>query len=238
MVSALPEVFITTTDNGLLIAIPDNLEWYVAARDLYEKLSKLAPMAPDQRILLDLGRRALNVPQLEALRAELRNDHHLSLHAILSLNDATRLAADGLELWTAMSLPPAPGAVAPKPEPPQPNTIRHNHNALYMKQNFRSGQSLRHDGTVIICGDVNSGAEITADGDIIVLGTLRGTAHAGANGDAGCQIVALSLRPTQLRIAGFIARRPDHASQAPSAYPEVARVQGAEIHVIPLRDMH
>jgi septum site-determining protein MinC len=89
----------------------------------------------------------------------------------------------------------------------------------------------------VICGDVNPGAEVIATGDIIVFGTLRGVAHAGAAGDEDCQIIAINLRPTQIRIAGYIARSPDTIAPPPSKHPEAARVQDSEIHIIPLRDM-
>jgi septum site-determining protein MinC len=131
---------------------------------------------------------------------------------------------------------PAPETAKVIPVPTDPSTF-HN-NALYMRQTIRSGQSVRHDGTIIICGDVNAGAEVIATGDIIVFGTLRGVAHAGATGDEDAQIIAINLRPTQIRIAGYIARSPDTAAPPLSKFPEVARVQNSEIHIIPLRDMN
>ena len=118
-----------------------------------------------------------------------------------------------------------------------PDAITPPNNALYLRQTVRSGQSIRHDGTIVLCGDVNPGAEVIATGDIVVFGTLRGVAHAGAAGDEDCQIIAINLRPTQIRIAGYIARSPDTAAPPLSKYPEVARVQNSEIHIIPLRDM-
>ncbi|MEY3964182.1 MAG: putative septum site-determining protein MinC, partial [Cyanobacteriota bacterium] len=43
---------------------------------------------------------------------------------------------------------------------------------------------------------------------------LRGSAHAGCRGDAQARIVALQLRPLQLRIADAVARGPDEAPPA------------------------
>lgn len=73
----------------------------------------------------------------------------------------------------------------------------------------RSGQTVHHDGDLLILGDVNPGGTITATGNIYVLGSLRGTAHAGFDGDSQAIIAASHLKPTQLRIAEVISRPPD-----------------------------
>jgi septum site-determining protein MinC len=91
----------------------------------------------------------------------------------------------------------------------------------------------------VICGDVNAGAEVVAAGDVVVFGTLRGLAHAGCFGDESARILAFSLRPPQLRIAGHIARAPEDggrgaAAPAPGARnPEVARIENGEIQISP-----
>jgi len=73
----------------------------------------------------------------------------------------------------------------------------------------RSGQTLHHDGDVLLIGDVNPGGTITSTGHILVLGSLRGLAHAGIDGNEDAVIAASHLRPTQLRIAGVVSRPPD-----------------------------
>lgn len=98
---------------------------------------------------------------------------------------------------------------------------------LYLQTTLRSGSDIRHDGTVVIMGDLNPGSSVVADGDILVWGRLRGIAHAGAKGNARCLILALQMEPTQLRIADFVARAPETPPN--QYYPEVAYVtpQGA-----------
>jgi septum site-determining protein MinC len=98
---------------------------------------------------------------------------------------------------------------------------------LYLQTTLRSGGDVRHNGTVIILGDLNPGSSVVADGDIIVWGRLRGLAHAGAKGNGRCLIMALQMDPTQLRIADFVARPPE--TPPAEYYPEVAYVtpQGA-----------
>jgi septum site-determining protein MinC len=98
---------------------------------------------------------------------------------------------------------------------------------LYLQTTLRSGGDVRHNGTVIVMGDVNPGSSIVAEGDILIWGRLRGIAHAGSKGNARCLILALQMEPTQLRIADFVARPPE---TPPAQYvPEVAYVtpQGA-----------
>jgi septum site-determining protein MinC len=98
---------------------------------------------------------------------------------------------------------------------------------LIARRTLRSGQQLRHPGSITIIGDVNPGAEIVAGGDIVVWGKLRGTVHAGAMGNETAVVCALDLAPTQLRIAQYIARSPEGRRRKPA--PEVARVRNGKI---------
>jgi septum site-determining protein MinC len=100
---------------------------------------------------------------------------------------------------------------------------------LYLQTTLRSGAEIRHTGSVILVGDLNPGSAIVADGDILVWGRLRGIAHAGATGNEYCRIFALLLEPTQLRIAGLVARPPEPHAAAPAA--EVAYVLDGIIRI-------
>ncbi|MFD0713970.1 septum site-determining protein MinC [Paenibacillus sp. GCM10027626] len=74
---------------------------------------------------------------------------------------------------------------------------------------IRSGQTVEHDGSLLLMGDLNPGGTLLCTGDIYVLGALRGLAHAGTAGRDDVVIAASMLRPTQLRIADVISRPPD-----------------------------
>lgn len=100
---------------------------------------------------------------------------------------------------------------------------------LYLQTTLRSGAEIRHTGSVVLVGDLNPGSAIVADGDILVWGRLRGIAHAGATGNENCRIYALLLEPTQLRIAGLVARPPEPHGAAPPA--EVAYVVDGVIRI-------
>ena len=93
---------------------------------------------------------------------------------------------------------------------------------MYVQMTLRSGTEIRHDGSVIVMGDMNPGSVVIADGDILVWGKLRGTVHAGAGGNAGSIVMAIQMQPSQIRIADFVARGP---SNVPAQFfPEVAYV--------------
>lgn len=109
---------------------------------------------------------------------------------------------------------------------------------MYIHQTLRSGQVIAHDGHVVIAGDTHPGSEIVAGGDIIVWGTLGGIAHAGAGGNYQASIRALKMNAIQIRIADYIARRPDfkvNFSKEVSIKPEVARISNGEIKIFSLK---
>lgn len=81
----------------------------------------------------------------------------------------------------------------------------------------RSGQTLEHDGNLLLIGDVNPGGTILCTGDIYVLGALRGMAHAGTDGRKDAIIAASLMRPTQLRIADVVSRPPNEWLSGESA---------------------
>lgn len=62
------------------------------------------------------------------------------------------------------------------------------------------------------------------------MGTLRGVVHAGANGDETAVVMALKLKPQQLRIASYITRSPDEPLEEPE-YPEKAFVENNQIFI-------
>ncbi len=107
--------------------------------------------------------------------------------------------------------------------------------ALLVKATCRSGESIRHEGDVVILGDVNPGAEIVAEGDIVVFGQLRGFAHAGSKGNTRSTIVALNLDSPRIQI-GPHAGTSEQAGQRPKrpgTGPMIAYVQRKSIQLAP-----
>lgn len=98
---------------------------------------------------------------------------------------------------------------------------------LFVSKTIRSGQEVVHNGSVVILGDVNPGAEVIAGGDIIIKGTCRGVVHAGAYGNSNATITANRLLASQIRIAGLIARAPDHLDQP--EFKEIASIKDGHV---------
>ncbi|SFS58403.1 septum site-determining protein MinC [Paenibacillus sp. BC26] len=92
-----------------------------------------------------------------------------------------------------------------RPEP----KVEDGNNLKVLTGIIRSGQTLEHDGNLLLMGDLNPGGSLLCTGDIYVLGALRGLAHAGYKGKEDSIIAASLLRPTQLRISEVISRPPD-----------------------------
>ncbi len=103
---------------------------------------------------------------------------------------------------------------------------------LIIDKNLRSGQTVEHQGDILILGDVNKDALVVATGNIIVMGRLSGVAFAGALGDDKCVVVAKAMEPQQIRIGKYIAIK-DESLEKPN-YPEIAKVEDERIILEPV----
>lgn len=108
---------------------------------------------------------------------------------------------------------------------------------LSIKTIIRSGQTIHHDGDILILGDVNPGGTITSTNDIYILGSLRGMAHAGINGNEQSIIASSHMKPTQLRIAGIISRPPDEWG-IEEAFMEFAYLSEGQMKIDKIVNIH
>ena len=92
----------------------------------------------------------------------------------------------------------------------------------FYKGNLRSGQVLEFETSVVILGDVNPGAKILSKGNIIIIGALKGNAVAGAAGNDKAFVLALNMKPMQIRIGDVMARSSDEPDQELVKGPQVA----------------
>jgi septum site-determining protein MinC len=172
-------------------------------------------------VVLEAGRWPLRLPDLRQLQ---------ELLAPLQL-DLIRVAADHPETLVAA----AALGLAIDPGPPQPIAAPAPavlaSDLLVHRGTLRSGDHLQAEGSVLLLGDVNPGARISAAGNVLVWGRLRGIAHAGVAGDREARIVALQLRPLQLRIADVVARGPE--GLPPPGLAEQALLVDGEIRIDP-----
>lgn len=109
-----------------------------------------------------------------------------------------------------------------------------NNSGQFYKGILRSGASLEFENSVVIIGDVNNGARVVSKGNIIVLGSLKGNAFAGATGNTNAFVVALDMRPTQIRIADTIARSPDKPVKDAAKETKIAFLEDGNIYIEPL----
>lgn len=102
--------------------------------------------------------------------------------------------------------------------------------SVFYMGTVRSGTRITSDSDLVIIGDANPGSELCAAGNIAVYGSLRGIVHAGMRGNREAVIAALSLNPTQIRIADIITRPPDGAADL-GVEPEIAYIKDGNIYV-------
>lgn len=237
-----PQVQLKSEDGNVLLVLPldreaddDNpasaLSWNEIAQQLRQRLNSGERFwQPETTVHLIARDRLLDGRQLQEISDALA-DNQLRLRRVYTSRRQTAVAAAtagySVEQQAAIAQLVQPHTAAPQAlaEP------------LYLQTTLRSGADIKHNGSVIILGDLNPGSSVVADGDILVWGRLRGLAHAGAKGNGRCLIMALQMEPTQLRIADFVARPPENPPA--EYYPEVAYVtaQGA-IRIARAIDFH
>ncbi|MCP9773661.1 septum site-determining protein MinC [Synechococcus sp. Tobar12-5m-g] len=179
-------------------------------------------------VVLHCGKWRLSLPELRALQQQLA-ERSLVLIQVESRIATSLVAAAALGLSTRSSPePPGHPAEAAVEGAPENDGLTLHHGTL------RSGDHLKVGGSVLVLGDVNPGARVSAAGHVMIWGRLRGIAHAGCLGDGRARIVALELRPLQLRIGTAVARGP--TEPPPAGFTEEARLEeGGRIVIDPAR---
>ncbi len=81
--------------------------------------------------------------------------------------------------------------IIPQSEIQSPKTIIISHT-------LRAGQLIKHNGNVVILGDINEGAEVDATGSIYVFGIVRGIVNAGES------VISLGFMPLRMTIGNVI----------------------------------
>jgi septum site-determining protein MinC len=165
----------------------------------------------------------------------LRTDEISELHGLLVDKAGVKLVEVKLSDELSLVLDrPASRLATPTPvRPPAPVNRNQEEGPMIIRNTCRSGIRIEAPADCVVLGDVNPGAEIVAVGDVIVFGNLRGIAHAGAGGDRSARIWALSIEPSQVRIADKVAVTPKGGKPRPKRF-EVAEIQQDLIEVITL----
>jgi septum site-determining protein MinC len=230
------QIRLKNEDGVVKLILPTAAESLVSAswNDLWEQLQQRLqagkrfwqPLAVVHLIAND---RLLDARQLQAIDDALA-DVGLQLQLVATSRRQTAVAAA-----TAGYSVTQQSAIAPLLPPSGEESTPLLAEPIYLQMTVRSGMDIRHQGNVIIMGDVNPGGEIFAAGDIIIWGRLRGIAHAGYPNNPQCLIMALQMEPTQLRIADRVARAPE--TPPPQFEPEIAYVTPQGIRIARAIDM-
>lgn len=96
--------------------------------------------------------------------------------------------------------------------------------SMFYKGTLRSGQVVESESSVVIIGDVNPGGKVVSGGNIIILGALKGVACAGITGNRQAFVVALEMKPMQIRIDNIVAKCGD----VPSSRRRVKRKKSVD----------
>ena len=161
----------------------------------------------------------------------LRTDEIVALHHLLVHNAGVKLVEVKMAEDVTFVLEDATG------RPPVPSTARSEASSVpesslvVVRSTCRSGTRIESPADCLVLGDVNPGGEVVAVGDVIIFGQLKGIAHAGATGNRSARIWALSIEPSQIRIADLVALPPRGNKSGKKRY-EIAEVQDGMIEVI------
>lgn len=228
------EIQFRGTKGGLLVRFDEGEDFDRLKERLAEKLESAQKFFHGSAVTIDVGTRILTTQQLLELEALFSTRY--GLRVLQVVNGGADATVEGWDTGVGGDpVPPRQGAAQPRLEAvpvlvaPTPAEEGWSSETLLIRRTVRSGQRISYNGNVVILGDVNPGAEVAASGDVVVMGALRGVVHAGATGDEGAVVLALRLRPTQLRIGNVIGRAPDSEPEGVPEQPEIARVKAGEI---------
>lgn len=175
-------IMIKGVKEGLLFLLNDQCTFEALLAELQYKLEKTHQQllsGPLVHIHVKLGARVIDEEQKEQLSNIIRSQGNLMIASIES-------------------------------DAPQVDSGKEPLSQLHVVTGIvRSGQTLEHDGDLLLIGDVNPGGTLLCTGDIYVMGALRGMAHAGIDGRSDAIIATSLMKPTQLRIADVVSRPPE-----------------------------
>src|SRR3954468_4337544 len=174
------------------------------AEELKARFGDIPDFFDGDALVIDLAplRAQDSVPDFAALVALLRQ-WRVQPIAARGGNERQMAAAIEAGLVQADDAIAAPTRAAPAQPQPQQVEVAAPLGALIVDRPLRSGQQVYARGRdLVVMAMVNAGAEVIADGSIHVYAPLRGKAIAGARGNTEARILALSLEPELISIAG------------------------------------
>ncbi|MCH5212884.1 MAG: septum site-determining protein MinC [Oscillospiraceae bacterium] len=193
--------------DGVRINIDEHAQVYEVIAELEKKIIASKAFFGDGNCRICFGRRRFTPGEKQ--RFETITKSLLPLARVSFESDEKSSAASNdwiVEYKEKHGAHPADTVIEHKPEE-KPVTkeeffsvFRSNRARLYQGI-VHEGMTIRSDGHLILLGTAENGAELIAVGNILVIGGLYGTAHAGCNGHNGSYILAMDMKPEQLKIA-------------------------------------
>jgi len=204
--------------HGLVMAIGPG-RWEQILSELANRLEQHGDFFRQANVTIDVNGRLLEKEQLEALR-DLLQRYDIVLKKVMGEEEGTLSVAHlmGLQAMSPKKMREQEAMAAPR-------------SAFLHRGHLRSGQFIRHEGSVVVLGDVHQGAEIVAGDDVIIWGRLDGIVRAGTRGNRLAVVCALILHPVQLRIDRFVAPSREQWPwlNLKEASPALARVENRKV---------
>jgi septum site-determining protein MinC len=208
-------------NRGAFVLVPDPaVSFQTVLAYVGQRLTESQHFLKRSKMTLDLRQRPFRADEVQSLRQLLKEKGEIDLVAVWLGNNVNQLLH-----WASQQLGTELTLEATQEAQPVPVIVR---------TTCRSGMRIESEADCVVLGDVNPGAEIVATGDIIVFGRLRGIVHAGSRGDRAARIWAMSIEPSQIRIADLVAVSPREPAKKPGRF-EMAEIQGEAIQVTTLQ---
>ncbi len=212
-----PPLQVKADRNGFIL-VPDPAASFDAIMEyMRQRLEQSHDFFHEAQMVLDLRARPLQTSEILILNEMLFEKSRVKLVEV-RLSDGISLCVEGETRRQRI-------------ESRDSGQVKQNDSPIIVRSTCRSGVRIVSPSDCVVLGDVNPGAEIAAAGDVVVFGVLRGIAHAGAEGERSARIWALSIEPSQIRIADLVAVPPRGGKPVPKRF-EVAEIQDGVIQVI------
>ena len=225
-------VKITGSKSGIILKLDPEAEWEQIKKKVAEKFQSTADFWGDAQKAIAFQGRELNDDQQDEIVKIIQENCRLRIVCVLD-EDPDREAAFAQAVKTGGRNSKAEAA-----EQTAANLMQtDNGTGFFFKGNLRSGQVLDVETSIIILGDVNNGAKVISTGNVIILGALKGNVFAGSAGNVDAFVIALDMKPVQIRIADTIARSPDEDKKGRGKKEKETRIafwEDGNIYIEPL----
>lgn len=197
-------VKITGSKSGIILRLDPEAEWEQIKTEVADKFQSTADFWGDAQKAIAFEGRELDDAGQDEIMKIIQDNCRLQIVCVLD-EDPEREAAFAQAVKSGGTASKAAAA-----EQTAANLLQtDNGTGFFFKGNLRSGQVLDVETSIIILGDVNNGAKVISKGNVIILGSLKGNVFAGSAGNVDAFVIALDMKPVQIRIADTIARSPD-----------------------------